>query len=325
MELKDKIIILRKQMALSQEGLAEKLNVTRQTISNWELGESKPNVDMLNEMSKIFHVNVEVLMNDELSLDDKNNKKEKDKKVKNRKYILYILIVILIISIIILVIRIGNDKKSKENKFWNFVNSIFDRTEEFEREMSPESFNIFLKNETTSGFFLLTKIDTIIDSNKSNQDHLIEVVFDGTNYGKDTNNIGEIKSKINDSADSKYEISLDYDKDGYINKVTITTKETISPTSFNQLFEFYSGTQYNSSVRSLLDDVIKSNKKYKEHLVEVVCRDTLYGTDEAGIRNAKASIGTNAFKENEYGFIEYEVSLDYDEKGYVIKITIEEL
>lgn len=38
MELGNKILELRKQKNLSQEQLAEKLNVTRQTISKWELG-----------------------------------------------------------------------------------------------------------------------------------------------------------------------------------------------------------------------------------------------------------------------------------------------
>lgn len=321
MELKDKIIMLRKQKALSQEGLADKLNVTRQTISKWELGESKPNIDTLNEMSKIFNVNIEVLTNDEFMLDEKINKKEK--KPKNRKYILYILIVILIASIITLAIRIGTDKNRGKNSFWNLFN--FSEIKDFKEGIDKETFNFFLKNETTSGLFLSNTIDEIIDSNKTNKEHLIEVVFDGTSYGKNADKIGEIKSKIKSDIDSKYEVSLDYDENGYVNKVTITTKETVSTTTFNHMFEFYSGTKTNASVRSLLDEVIKSNNKYKDHLVEVIYQNMSYGTDAEKIRNAKTNIGTDSFKENGQGFKEYEVSLDYDDKGYVIKITIENL
>lgn len=319
MELKDKIIMLRKQNALSQEGLSEKLNVTRQTISKWELGETKPSVDMLNEMSKIFNVGIEVLTNDDIGLD---SKKEKVKKPKNRKYILYILIVILIAAVITLAIRIGNDRENEKNRFWNFFDSTFGETSS---KIDIEQFNGILENGTRSGFFLSSDIDEIIDSNKTNKEHLIEVIFDGTSYGKSTEKISELKDKINDGVDSKYEVSLDYDKEGYVNKVTITTKETVSTTSFNHMFEFNSGTQYNTSVRDLLDDVITSNNKHKDHLVEVVYQGTSYGTDAQGIRNAKNVIGTNTFKENVHGFIEYEVSLDYDDKGYVIKITIEKL
>lgn len=317
MELKDKIIMLRKRNALSQEGLAEKLSVTRQTISKWELGETKPSVDMLNEMSKLFNVGIEELTNDALGLDNK-----KVKKTKNRKYILYILIVILIAAVITLAVRIGNDRENEKNRFWNFFDSTFGETSS---KIDIGQFNGLLENGTKSGFFLSSDIDEIIDSNKTNKEHLIEVVFDGTSYGKSAEKISEVKDKINVGVDSKYEVSLDYDKEGYVNKVTITTKETVSTTSFNHMFEFYSGTKYNQSVRDLLDEVIKSNNKYKDHLVEVVYGSTSYGTEAEGIRNAKKDIGTNTFKENGYGFIEYEVSLDYDDKGYVIKITIEKL
>ena len=43
MQLGNNIQTLRKRKGLSQEKLAEKINVTRQTISNWELGETAPN------------------------------------------------------------------------------------------------------------------------------------------------------------------------------------------------------------------------------------------------------------------------------------------
>lgn len=43
MQLGNNIQTLRKKKGLSQEKLAEKINVTRQTISNWELGETAPN------------------------------------------------------------------------------------------------------------------------------------------------------------------------------------------------------------------------------------------------------------------------------------------
>ena len=329
MKFYEKLIILRKKALLSQEALAEKLNVTRQTVSKWELGQSKPDMDKLIEMSKLFNVNIDLLSNDELSIDEVKQESEekniKQKSTGNRKFILYILIIILIVSVVTLAIRIGNDRKNKESRFLKLFNSVFDKVEDTRNEISVSSFNLFIESGTISGFFLSGDIDEIIDSNKTNKEHLIEVVFDGDSYGTEPEKIKEIKSKINDSSDSKYDVSLDYDEKGFINKVTITTIETISTSSFNRLLELYIGTQYNSSVRDLLDNVIKSNNKYKDHLVEVVYQGTSYGTDDEGIRNAKTNIGTNAFKENGNGFIEYEVSLDYDDDGYVIKVTIEKL
>ena len=85
MKFYEKLIILRKKALLSQEELAEKLDVTRQTISKWELGQSKPDIDKLQMMSKLFEVDVNTLTNEDISLEDKvetkedkNNKKEDD-------------------------------------------------------------------------------------------------------------------------------------------------------------------------------------------------------------------------------------------------------
>ena len=65
MNLGDKILQLRKKNGLSQEQLGEKVDVTRQTISNCELGETTPNPEQLKKMSKAFNVSVdEILDND---------------------------------------------------------------------------------------------------------------------------------------------------------------------------------------------------------------------------------------------------------------------
>ena len=54
MKLGDNILKLRKDCKLSQEQLAEKIDVTRQTISNWELGETSPNPEQLKLLSQHF-------------------------------------------------------------------------------------------------------------------------------------------------------------------------------------------------------------------------------------------------------------------------------
>ena len=61
MNIGDKIFDLRKKSKLSQEQLAEKLNVTRQTISNWELNETSPDLNQAKELSKIFKVSLDDL------------------------------------------------------------------------------------------------------------------------------------------------------------------------------------------------------------------------------------------------------------------------
>ena len=66
MILADKIVSLRKKACWSQEDLAEKLGVTRQSVSKWEGAQSVPDKDKLVKMSRLFGVSTDFLLKDEL-------------------------------------------------------------------------------------------------------------------------------------------------------------------------------------------------------------------------------------------------------------------
>ena len=66
MKLGKKILELRKKKGLSQEQLGEKVDVTRQTISNWELEETSPNPEQLKLLSKALNVSVDDLIDNDL-------------------------------------------------------------------------------------------------------------------------------------------------------------------------------------------------------------------------------------------------------------------
>ena len=66
MALGQNILNLRKKNGLSQEQLGEKVNVTRQTISNWELEETAPNPEQLKLLSKALNVSVDDLIDNDL-------------------------------------------------------------------------------------------------------------------------------------------------------------------------------------------------------------------------------------------------------------------
>ena len=66
MELGNKILELRKKEKLSQEELAEKVNVTRQTISKWELNETTPDIIQAKELSKIFKISLDELTDNDI-------------------------------------------------------------------------------------------------------------------------------------------------------------------------------------------------------------------------------------------------------------------
>ena len=219
------------------EALAEKLDVTRQTISKWELGQTKPDMDKLMEISKLFDVDINVLTDDEISLED-NKKEKKIEAMKNernnRKIILYIAIVIFIASLSTLSYRVINEKKEEYNAAKEEINK---QKEEIKQEINKQTSNIEKSNFNftfesyqgkMNGNFTEMLIDEIIKNNNKNKEYLIEVIFDNTSYGTDSDRIKKIKNSLssswNGSGFQEYDISLDYDEKGYVNKITIETR-----------------------------------------------------------------------------------------------------
>ena len=65
--------ILRRQKGLSQEELAERLNVVRQTISKWEKGLSVPDADLLIRIADIFETSVSTLLGETIETSEDKN------------------------------------------------------------------------------------------------------------------------------------------------------------------------------------------------------------------------------------------------------------
>lgn len=70
MILADKIIMLRKKNGWSQEELAQKLNVTRQSVSKWEGAQSVPDLNKILQMSEIFGVSTDYLLKDDIETEE---------------------------------------------------------------------------------------------------------------------------------------------------------------------------------------------------------------------------------------------------------------
>lgn len=83
MEFSEQIKKYRSQAALTQEELAEKIYVTRQTISNWENGRSYPDVKSLLLLSSLFQVSLDTLVKGDLE-EMKERIKQEDVKKFNR-------------------------------------------------------------------------------------------------------------------------------------------------------------------------------------------------------------------------------------------------
>lgn len=64
MEFKDKLQRIRKDLKLSQEDLAEKLDISRQAIAKWETGQAYPEIDNLIKLSNLFQITIDRLIKD---------------------------------------------------------------------------------------------------------------------------------------------------------------------------------------------------------------------------------------------------------------------
>lgn len=80
MILADKIINLRKKNGWSQEELAEKLGVSRQSISKYESAQSIPDLDKILKLSEIFGVTTDYLIKDELEEEEYTSSQPRKRK-----------------------------------------------------------------------------------------------------------------------------------------------------------------------------------------------------------------------------------------------------
>ena len=70
MELKDIIFQKRKEKSMTQEELAEKLNVARQTVSKWETGETVPDVESLKKLAVLLEFSIDEALGVEVEDND---------------------------------------------------------------------------------------------------------------------------------------------------------------------------------------------------------------------------------------------------------------
>lgn len=99
MNLGKKIVKIRKNNEMSQEAFAEVLNVTRQTVSNWENSKNYPDIETLIRISDVFKISLDILLKgDKEMIKDIDNKIKNNKKLKNIIIALIIIIFLLIIG-----------------------------------------------------------------------------------------------------------------------------------------------------------------------------------------------------------------------------------
>ena len=347
MKFNEKLIELRKKEGLSQEELGYKLNVTRQTVSKWELGQTTPEMEKLIEMSKVFNISVDELINESEEVVNERpiieDQPIKEKSSKNNK-VLFLIVGALIIVVVLIVVKIFSGV-SAFNKVGKAQAGIFDRffgifdkaLDIADKQMdsmnetgdmfnqTTEMFNE-AKNKVTigqlngaleiySGTNIGTVVEEVLDSiitNNKKQDRKITVKYMET----ETQNEQEIRNIKQDiKTHSEYEVSYEYDEEGYIKEVKIEKQVSeFEVSSFNNGLEIYAGSTIGGTVTAVLDNIITSNKT-EDRKITVKYMQTETQNEEE-IKGIKRNIGT---------FNKYEITYEYDADGFINKATIEKI
>ena len=101
MSFAEKLTALRKGKGITQMELAERLNVSRQAVSRWEVGAAIPSTDNLKVLSDLFDVPIDYLLNGD-AIHKTEGQKEKSEncdhrpaKAGNRSFVVYVLVIII--------------------------------------------------------------------------------------------------------------------------------------------------------------------------------------------------------------------------------------
>lgn len=235
MNFGERLINLRKQRGMSQEELAEKLNMTRQTISKWELGVSTPDMESLKNISNLFGISVDELISNNENTNTNNTannnpeyvglnsnyvpnsesyvKEDKSsKKIANAYIIVIIVIIALTFGMTIFGMiryftgwgRIKEEQKDNINKMINTSANMMERssniTEKIEqKENKVESNSNELENQISKGIKQFENVSE--ESAKELLENSKEEYNKAMNTLEEKIESGEFQNQINDAKD----------------------------------------------------------------------------------------------------------------------------
>ena len=198
MDLGSKICKLRKNANISQEQLAEKLDVTRQTISNWELGQTTPDIFQAKEIARIFGIGLDELTDNDIKdiLVEKINNTEKmaTKTINILKILCITIICFLIVIIAISVVSyIKNREQIQEEVYQQYMNNT--QTKQFYITVNNEKYSYRITYDEVyrfigDAFSLMSDYnsDVIINYNKY-RNYIAQNISNCTNAREIINNL----------------------------------------------------------------------------------------------------------------------------------------
>ena len=303
MKFEEKLIKLRKENALSQEDLAEKLNVTRQTISKWELGQTKPDSQKIMELAKIFNVSTDDLLNEQEDFSS-NEEPIKEQTNYNRNNIIIIvliaILVVLAIGITIKIVKYYHDREDQEKAMEYFdktMNVIYDGYDKVTNTISNQNDDMNEQKDDDNN-----EASTNIKDTKNQ-------VLDNTVKEENNNEIStsqsDIQDQIADNASQKIDEINEFINGGY------GISDEYDKYEHNSSYENYIGVQASVFVTNVINSAIQDNSKgYKNVIINY------NGTPYSDANDLAKIISKLDIKKK------YLVTCGYDSDGYVNEVSI---
>ena len=142
MEINKNILKIRKENKLTQDDLAEKYFVTRQTISNWENGKSYPDLETIVKISDDFKISLDVLLKEDNKIVKDISKKQKTYKWIILSIILYVILTIGVLGVIIYAYNTQYNLKGISNILSIYIDE--DREKEYIGKLN--GYEIYIEN-----------------------------------------------------------------------------------------------------------------------------------------------------------------------------------
>lgn len=207
MKFSEKIMNLRKEKGWSQEEFAQKINVTRQTVSKWELDQTVPDMNKLIEISKLFEISLDELVNNIETSNSATTYTESATEKNNKKIAVKILIIGIIISCIIFSIGWIKQKqaiKENEQSYNNAYNSSQAKVENAQARLNE------IVEELDTLKEQINKMNTEISTMRNDQQKIFteDREFSDRYYQKD-NEINAKKAELSDLTDKYNNLDLE--------------------------------------------------------------------------------------------------------------------
>ena len=166
MKLNEKLIACRNSKGMSQEDVAEKLNVTSQTVANWEAQKEQPEVNTLIEIAKLFEISLDELTNNSNVSSLNNVYKESPVEKNNKKISIRIFAIGIMLALILCTIGVVKQnmaEKTNEERAQlaleqsqNAINNANARLQEIAQEIEPLKQQYEAKNQEAESLNVLS-------------------------------------------------------------------------------------------------------------------------------------------------------------------------